>query len=86
MWFVTHFVEYATPRRYYHMVLVFDDAMTKLRRISPSFNFENQNIEYCLGLVVEQDRLLFSYSTWDETSKIAVSNRSSFPLVDWTSI
>ena len=86
MWFVTHFVEYATPRRYYHMVLVFDDAMTELRRVSPSFKFENQNIEYCLGLVVEHDRLLFSYSTWDETSKIAVSNRSSFPLVDWTSI
>jgi hypothetical protein len=86
IWFVVHFVEYATPRRYYHMVLVFDGAMTELRRISPSFKFENQNIEYCLGLVVEKERLLFSYSTWDETSKIAVSNRSSFPLVDWKSI
>lgn len=86
IWFVTHFVEYATPRRYYHILLVFDDAMTEIRRASPPFKFENQNIEYCLGLIVEKERLLFSYSTWDETSKIAVSDRSAFPLVDWKSI
>ena len=86
IWFLTHLVEYNTPRRYYHMVVVFDEAMTTLRRVTAPFVFENQNIEYCLGLVVEKERLLCSYSTWDETSKIAVLDRATLPLVDWENV
>lgn len=82
VWFVVHFVEYTTPRRYYHMVLVLDDAMTEIKRVTAPFLFENQNIEYCLGLVVEPSRLIFSYSTWDETSKIAIVDRASMKLWD----
>lgn len=86
IWFVTHFVEYGTPRRYYHMILVFDEAMTEVRRVTAPFMFETQEIEYCLGLIVEKDRLLCSFSTWDETSKIAVIDKASLTLWDWQQV
>ena len=86
IWFVVHLVEYGPPRKYYHLVLVWDDTMTKILYTSAPFTFEKQDIEYCIGLVVENKRLLFMYSTWDETSKIAVVPRSSFPLFEWSAL
>ena len=73
IWFITHIVSYEQPRHYYHMMVVFNSDMTKLLRYSTPFKFTNNNcIEYCLGLVVEKNRVLISYSTMDRTSHIAV--------------
>lgn len=76
MWFVVHFVADGNPRQYYHVFVVFDAEMTRLLRTSCPFTFEDQPIEYCLGLCVEPDRVVCSYSTWDRTSKIAVFSHS----------
>ena len=83
MWFIVHFVDYRHPRKYYHMVLVWDAAMTEILQVTAPFCFEGQSIEYCLSLIVEEERLLCTYSTWDETTKIAVVKKSALPLVDW---
>ena len=71
IWFVVHVVSYESPRHYYHMLAVFDENMQLLRYSAP-FKFEGEPIEYCLSVVVEDDRVLLNYSTWDRTTKIGV--------------
>lgn len=73
-WFVVHFVSYEVPRRYSHSIVVFDEEF-KLLRYSAPFLFEGKEIEYCLGLVVEDERVIMSYSTWDKSSKARVYER-----------
>lgn len=69
IWFITHLVSYENPRHYYHAFVVFDNELNLLR-YSPPFKFEGEPIEYCLGLIVEDDRVIVTYSTWDQTSKL----------------
>lgn len=71
LWFVVHIVSYETPRHYYHMIVVFDEFLN-LKKYSAPFKFEGESIEYCLGLVVEDERVLMTYSTWDRTTRIGI--------------
>ena len=73
-WFINHIVSYETPREYYHIFAIFDKRMNLLQ-YSPPFKFEGEKIEYCLGIIVENDRVLCSYSTWDRTTKIGVYDK-----------
>ena len=41
-----------------------------MKRMSRPFKFENAPIEYCLGLIVNDDDVIFSYSVNDSTSNI----------------
>jgi hypothetical protein len=75
IWFVVHLVSYENPRHYYHMLVVFDQYMNLLRYSAP-FKFEGEPIEYCLGLVVEDTRVIMSYSTWVRTTRLGVYNKS----------
>jgi tetratricopeptide (TPR) repeat protein len=75
LWFVLHVVSYESPRHYYHMIAVFDENMQLLRYSAP-FKFEGEPIEYCLSVVVEDERVLLNYSTWDRTTKIGVYNKN----------
>jgi len=75
IWFVVHLVSYENPRHYYHMIAVFDENMQLLRYSAP-FKFEGEPIEYCLSVVVEDDRVLINYSTWDRTTKIGSYNKN----------
>lgn len=74
-WFVVHTVSYENPRHYYHMIVVMDTNM-KLLRYSAPFKFEGEPIEYCLSIVVEDERVLMNFSTWDRTSRIAKYNKT----------
>jgi hypothetical protein len=74
VWFVIHLVSYEKPRYYYHMLAVFDVDMNLLRYSSP-FKFEGECIEYCIGLVVEEDRVIIPYSTMDRTTKLAIYSK-----------
>jgi tetratricopeptide (TPR) repeat protein len=74
IWFITHIVSYEQPRHYYHLFVVFDKSMKFLRHSAP-FKFEGECIEYCIGFVVEEDRVIVPYSTWDRTTKMAVYNK-----------
>ena len=56
------------------MIVVFDESLNLLRYSSP-FKFEDNPIEYSLSLVVEDDRVLINYSTWDRTTKIAIYDK-----------
>jgi len=74
IWFVTHIVSYETPRHYYHMIVVFNKNM-KLLRYSAPFKFEGDPIEYCLSILVEDDRVIINYSTWDRTTRIGIYDK-----------
>ncbi len=78
LWFLTHYVAYSSPRHYYHCVVVLDAKTLAVKRHSTLFKFEGEKIEYALGLVVEPDRLLMTYSKWDAESVLAVYDRSAF--------
>jgi hypothetical protein len=74
IWFVVHLVSYEQPRHYYHMTAVFDTNMQLLRYSSP-FKFDTEPIEYCLSLIVEDERVLMNYSTWDRTTRIGIYDK-----------
>jgi hypothetical protein len=73
-WFVVHIVSYEQPRHYYHMIVVFDDNLNLLRYSAP-FKFEGDCIEYCLGIVVEDERIILSYSNWDRTTRLGIYDK-----------
>ena len=74
LWFVLHLVSYEEPRHYYHMFAVFDTSLNLLRYSAP-FKFDGEPIEYCLSLVVEDERVLINYSNWDRTTTIGVYDK-----------
>ncbi len=75
LWFIGHLVSYEQPRHYYHIFSVFDENM-KLLRYSAPFKFDKECIEYCLGIVVEDDRIICTYSSWDRTTNIAIYDKA----------
>ena len=75
IWFVLHLVSYESPRHYYHIFAVFDKEMNFLRHSAP-FKFQGEPIEYCLGLVVEEERVICTFSEWDGSSKLVVYDKS----------
>ena len=75
LWFVLHLVSYEEPRHYYHLLAVFNENMDLMRYSAP-FKFEGEPIEYSLGLVVEDSRVLITYSVWDRTTKLAVYDKT----------
>ena len=74
IWFLVHLVSYENPRHYYHMMVVFDKNMILLRYSAP-FKFEGDPIEYSLSIVVEDNRVIINYSTWDRTTRIGVYDK-----------
>jgi hypothetical protein len=78
IWFLTHYVAYSSPRHYYHCIVVLDAKTLAVKRHSTLFKFEGEKIEYALGLVVEPDRILITYSKWDAASVLAVYDRAAF--------
>jgi tetratricopeptide (TPR) repeat protein len=75
IWFVVHLVSYESPRHYYHAIVVFDDNLNLLRYSAP-FKFSGEPIEYCLSIVVEEDKVIINYSEWDRTTKIGFYKKS----------
>jgi hypothetical protein len=70
VWFLCHFVHHSTPRTYYHLIVILDAKTLVFKRHSILFKFSETWIEYALGLVVEADRLLISYSRNDASSSV----------------
>jgi len=75
IWFNCHLVSYETPRHYYHVICVFDNNLNLLRYTAP-IKFTDTCIEYSLSIVVEDDRILITYSTWDRTTNIGIYDKA----------
>jgi glycosyltransferase involved in cell wall biosynthesis len=81
-WFVVHFVhKYENePRFYYNSLVVFDTDM-KLLKYSLPFKFSKTPIEYCLGIVVEETRILLGHSINDSDARIGQYPHDAFHFV-----
>ena len=77
IWFLCHMVQYSTPRHYYHLLIVLDSTTLEYKRHSIMFKFHDDCIEYALGLVVESERILISYSRMDRTSAVLALSRAT---------
>jgi len=76
IWFIVHIVSHEEPRHYYNMMLVFENNEDmKLIKYTPIFKFDEHCIEYCIGLVVEDSRIITTYSSWDRTTNIAIYDK-----------
>lgn len=80
IWFIVHIVEYQTnqKRKYYHRLVILDYETLELKRKSNLFNFEGYDYEYCLGLIVEDDRLIITHNTQEANSYIKIYNKEKF--------
>jgi hypothetical protein len=77
LWFVVHLVEFGWPRWYYNAIVVLDGDSLQVRRVSVPFKVTPQTpIEFILGLIVEDDRVLLTHSEHDRTAKLQVYERS----------
>ena len=46
-----------------------------LLRYSAPFKFEGEPIEYCLSIIVEDERILINHSVWDRTTRIGIYDK-----------
>ena len=74
-WFVLHISTHESMRQYYHMIVIYDMNM-ELVKYSAPFKLEGDRIEYCMGIIVEETRVIMSYSTNDGTTKLAVYDKN----------
>ena len=83
IWFLCHIVSYEDRRYYYHSVVALDAETYEPVRYSKFFTFENQKVEYSLGMTLEtcvfefdrpvtKEYLMFGYSLMDNTTKTCV--------------
>ena len=75
IWFLCHVVEYSQPREYYHFFAVFDKNTMNIIRWSHLFKFEGEKIEYALGLVIKENKIIISYSKWDSEPTIGIYDK-----------
>jgi hypothetical protein len=79
IWFLTHCVEYSTPRRYYHSFVILDAETLEYVNHSKLFTFEGENIEFAVGMehIIDQqgnDKLIITHSVWDAEAYLKTYN------------
>ena len=79
IWFVTHINQNGD---YFHLFVIFDLDMNP-KRYSELFKFENCSVEFCLGLILEDERIILSYSTMDSTSKLMILESINIPFINF---
>ena len=72
IWFLTHCVEYSTPRRYYHSFVLLDAETLEYLDHSKLFTFDGENIEFSVGMEYVEGKLIITCSTWDSKSYLKV--------------
>jgi len=70
LWALVHFVEYSTPRKYFHCFVALDPKNYKPIRVSNPFVFRQKTIEYCLGVAIKGTRATCCVSTMDDNPVI----------------
>lgn len=62
LWCVVHIVRYSSPRVYYHMLVCLNKTTLLPEKCSVPFCFAKLEIEYCLGLHIQDGKALFIFS------------------------
>ena len=79
IWFVGHIVSHegdgGLHRHYYDIIIVLDATTLQLIKSTPLFKYSESRIQYTLGLIVEADKVILSYSTMDDTTLVSVYDK-----------
>jgi glycosyltransferase involved in cell wall biosynthesis len=81
LYVLTHSVKYGSPRKYYNHIVKLDKDSLQPKEISNAFAFEELGIEYCLTMLIENDRVEFVYSHFDSNPKIVNVPLSEFTFI-----
>lgn len=65
LWALVHYVDYTTPRKYYHVFVALDATTYRPKAMTLPFVFAAMGIEYCLGVRATTNSLEVAYSSWD---------------------
>ena len=73
IWFIVHIQNklFETKKYYTHVFVCFNKNM-ELLGYSNEFNFENNIVEFCIGLMINNNNFVITYSTLDKTTKLCV--------------
>jgi len=72
IWFIVHFHHLIGGiRKYLHCFVVFNLDMELVGYSSP-FNFRNQRVEFCVGMIENNDNFIITYSVLDKTTELTV--------------
>tara|TARA_Y100000816_G_scaffold78559_1_gene53460 strand:- start:2176 stop:5139 length:2964 start_codon:yes stop_codon:yes gene_type:complete len=86
IWFILHhtqIIDSVHKANYLHFFAVFDENMN-LKRYSEVFKFENHIVEFCLGFIIEKERIIISYSCNDCISKVGIfDNHYITNVLNW---
>lgn len=78
IWFLTHIVDTNLrgngSGKYFHVFVIFDSDLNLIKYSQP-FTFDNKLIEFCIGLIVEEENILITYSIYDNSSILGIYNR-----------
>lgn len=66
LWCLVHYVEYSSPRKYFHCVVDLDPTTYEPKRLSLPFIFRQEGIEYCLSMALSPEGLECIVSSWDD--------------------
>ncbi len=66
LWCLVHYVEYSSPRKYFHCIVELDPTTYEPKRISLPFIFRQEGIEYCLSMAETEEGLECMVSSWDD--------------------
>lgn len=71
IWFMVHFHSDDTPRQYYHMFILMNPENYDIVRISSPFLFEKTKVQFGMGLIVEKERIIITYTVFDRDARVA---------------
>jgi hypothetical protein len=84
LWALTHFVIGATPRIYFHCIVVLDNATYRPKRISVPFVFYSKLIEFCINMSVSSaSKITCMFAILDEAPYTATF---SIPDNQWIQV
>jgi tetratricopeptide (TPR) repeat protein len=82
IWFVGHVVSHegdnGRHRYYYDIIIVLDATTLQLIKSTPLFKYSEDRIQYTLGLIVDSDKVILSYSTMDANTVVSVYDKQLF--------
>ena len=77
---LVHFSEETLPRHYYHMLVLLDGDTFHPLRYSEIFCFEKIGIEFCIGMMIRNDKYYFWISQMDRDPKLVTVDVDKIPL------
>ena len=78
IWFLVHMVSYEERRYYYHAMVMLDKQTMTLKNYTKMFTFTGDKVEYCLGMELVDQELVFGYSIMDRETHYRAVKREWF--------